>query len=173
MSAPGISVRKNAHRVHIHPPAPSVLHSSVCGTFLLLSPVRESDLFCPMVPCCGDMVSIKTSIDPRGRAHGQQPILFPWHASKSEVYPAERRARARGLSMVESEERIRTEDEEVKPESCGLLCVSSSERGLIWARTLRSASAHPHAAKPAVTRHTTSARAFQNKQCMLRKVWFR
>lgn len=115
MSAPGITVRKNAHRVHIHPPAPSVLHSSVCGTFLLLSPVRESDLFCPMVPCCGDMVSIKTSIDPRGARTAAYIIPM----SKSEVYPAERRARARGLSMVESEERIRTEDEEVKPESCG------------------------------------------------------
>lgn len=29
------------------------------GTFLLLSLVRDSDRFCPMVPCCGDMLSIK------------------------------------------------------------------------------------------------------------------
>lgn len=53
----------SAHTVNTS--SPQVPQSGATGTFLLsegalLSPVSESDLFCPMVPCCGDMVSIKT-----------------------------------------------------------------------------------------------------------------
>lgn len=114
------------------PPAPRVLQRSVTGTFLLsggvlLSPVRESDLFWPMVPCCGDMVSIK-AVWIHGAEHTDS--IFPWHERKSKVYPAESRARARGESMVM---RRWSEDEEEEMEAEAARCVLLSACLRVWA----------------------------------------
>lgn len=74
------------------------------ATFLLSgsalpSPVRESDLFCPMVHCCGDMVSIKAV-----KIHGAErsDSNSPWYECKSWVYPVEIKARVREGSMVDT-----------------------------------------------------------------------
>lgn len=67
------------------PSAPKARRGASLCTFLLSGralppPVRESDLFCPMVPCCGDMLSIKT-IDIHGTERADS--IFPWYECRS------------------------------------------------------------------------------------------
>lgn len=86
----------------------------------LLFPVKEPDLFCPIVPCWGDMVSIKaTTVDrhrdccllPQTTAH---VFLFPLHPKLSSDRTKRRKRQTGGKSPIHANRMDKKETKRVK-----------------------------------------------------------